>query len=328
MEFEPSGANMRLRPTRARCASNAAALVLAIGLAVWAAPASAQSSAQDRTIASIVNRLERLEKDIGQWQRSISEGSAGTVIIGDADAMAAMNRRIADLNQDLSDLTDDSRGLKVNLGEFADRLGQFADRIAAFGDRLDNLVEAVDVRLTALEETEAARAVQDQALALAREDAGLVEPAAVPATDSPALGDSAGLATSGLPDGTPMERYDFARALLIQEDYEGAERAFRAFLAAHPTDGLTGNAQYWLGETHYVRNEFEAAAREFVYGYQRFPESAKAPDFLLKLGMTLAALGQPAEACSTFEELRIRFPLVSDDIDRRSTAERTLLGCP
>ena len=131
-----------------------------------------------------------------------------------------------------------------------------------------------------------------------------------------------------LPAGSPFEQYDYARALLIQKDYEGAERAFRAFVAAHPSDGLAGNAQYWLGETHYVRNEFEAAARVFVEGYQRFPESAKAPDFLLKLGTTLSALGQRAEACSTFEELALRFPLVSDNIGRGSAAESALLGCP
>ena len=317
---------MRLRRRAARFA-RAATFALALGLIGWADSASAQSSAQDRTIATIVDRLERLEQDIGQWQRTISEGGAGTVILGDPDAMAAMNRRLADLNQDLSDLSADSRGIKTNLGEFADRLGQFADRIAEFGARLDDLVEAVDVRLTALEEAEAKRIARDQTSDQAVGEAGRGETTA--ATVAPQEGDTASLAASGgLPDGTPMERYDYARALLIQEDYEGAERAFRAFLAAHPSDGLTGNAQYWLGETHYVRNEFEAAAREFVEGYQRFPESAKAPDFLLKLGMTLSALGQRAEACSTFEELALRFPLMSDDIGRRSAAERALLGCP
>ena len=319
------GAKMNREPG-ARGLVSAAALGLAIALVVSAGPANAQSSAQDRTIATIVDRLDRLEQDIGQWQKSISEGGSGTVIVTDSEAMTAINRRIADLNQDLRDLIANSRGRQTNLGEFADRLGQFGDRIAEFGSRLDNLVEAVDVRLTALEEAELARALQEQALALAREKAGRDEPRPSKAPDQDA---TAGLAADGgLPDGTPMERYDFARARLVQGDYEGAERAFRAFLEAHPSDGLAGNAQYWLGETYYVRNDFDAATREFLNGYQRYPESAKAPDFLLKLGMTLSALGQRAEACVTFEELAAKFPLVSDDISRRSAAERAVLGCP
>ncbi len=307
----------------------AMALTVALGLVGWASLGNAQSSAQDRTISSIVDRLDRLEQDIGQWQRSISEGGSGTVIVTDSDAMAAMNRRLADLNQDLGDLSADSRGVQTNLGEFADRLGQFAARIAEFGARLDDLVKAVDVRLTALEEAEAARMLHDQALALARQRAGPGAPAATQPAEEPEDGTTASLADDGgLPAGTTMERYDFARALLIQEDYAGAERAFRAFLEAHPSDELAGNAQYWLGETYYVRNNFEAATREFLNGYQQYPASAKAPDFLLKLGMTLSALGQRAEACTTFEELTAKFPLVSADIGRRSAAERALLGCP
>ena len=103
---------------------------------------------------------------------------------------------------------------------------------------------------------------------------------------------------------------------------------FRAFVEAHPANDLAGNAQYWLAETYYVRNDYETAAREFLEGYQRYPESPKAPDFLLKLGVTLSAMGQRAEACSTLEELSAKFPLVRDDTRRRSAEERAVLGCP
>ena len=302
------------------------AVGLALVLVGWASPASAQS-AQEQTIGNIVDRLVRIEEDFGQWQRAIAEG--GTIVVTDSEAMAAMNTRVADLSQDLADLAAQARSQDINLDEFAGRVGQFARLIEEFGTRLDNLVEAVDARLTALEEAEARRRLEDQALAQAREKAGDAELAAARAEVSSDDDGAAGVAAAGaLPDGTPMERYDFARALLIQEDYTGAERAFRNFLDAHPADNLAGNAQYWLGETHYVRGEFEAAAREFLLGYERYPQSAKAPGFLLKLGMTLAALGQRAEACTTLEELAAQFPLVGDDIRRSSAEERAVLGCP
>ena len=55
---------------------------------------------------------------------------------------------------------------------------------------------------------------------------------------------------------------------------------------------LAGNAQYWLGETHYVRRDYKAAATAFLNGYTTFENSPKAPDSLLKLGMTLVVMGE------------------------------------
>ena len=43
-----------------------------------------------------------------------------------------------------------------------------------------------------------------------------------------------------------------------------AEQALAAFVQNHPEDGLAGNAQYWLGETFYVRGDFQTAARTFA----------------------------------------------------------------
>ena len=302
----------------------------AAALAIALAGSPAAALAQSNDIVAIVERLDRLERDLGDWQRFIArDGEAGTVIVPDTQGMSEVNRRIADLNQDLRDLASQSRVLDINLEEFADRLGQFAGRVEAFGTRLDDLVKAVDTRLTALEEAEARRALEDRARA--REPVARDEPAAPDAAGAPAAGEAAlddVAATRGLPDGTPMERYDFARAALRRGDYAEAERAFRAFVEAHPADELAGNAQYWLAETHYVRNDYDAAAREFLDGYQRYPLSPKAPDFLLKLGMTLSALGQRAEACATLEELAAKFPLVTDDMRRRSAEERAGLGCP
>jgi tol-pal system protein YbgF len=322
------GASVPHDPHPARLAL-AAALAVAFSLVAPASPADAQSSAEDRTIGKIVERIERLETDVGQWQKSIAEGGTSTVVLGDPGTLAAMNRDIADLTQDLIDLSAQSRTLDVNLSEFAGRLGQFTAQIQKFGTRLDNLVEAVDVRLTALEEAEAQRALENQARAARPRDTASTQPVDAPPADPADEAGGVRVATAGgLPEGTVIKRYDFARALLIQEDYEGAEQAFRAFIGAHPDDDLAGNAQYWLGETHYVRANYEAAAREFLVGYQQYPQSSKAPDFLLKLGMTLAALGQRAEACNTLEELAARFSLMTDDIRRRSAEERAALGCP
>jgi len=130
-----------------------------------------------------------------------------------------------------------------------------------------------------------------------------------------------------LPAGTPGDQYGYALGLLRQRDYERAEKALSLFLEAHPDDELAGNAQYWLGETYYVRDDYEQAAVNFLRGYRTYPGSAKAPDNLLKLGMTLARLDRTEQACQTFQQLSTEFPGANQSILRQLQQEQARLSC-
>lgn len=130
-----------------------------------------------------------------------------------------------------------------------------------------------------------------------------------------------------LPDGTPKQQYDYAFDFLKRQDYARAEAAFREFLKNHAKDPLAGNAQYWLGETHYVRGDYQKAAVEFMNGYQNYPKSNKAPDNLLKLGMAMANIGQTQGACTAFGRLGKEYPDAGDQIQRSVQQERRKLKC-
>lgn len=130
-----------------------------------------------------------------------------------------------------------------------------------------------------------------------------------------------------LPAGSPQERYNYAYKLLVQSDYADAEAAFREFLGAHPQDALAGNAQYWLGETYYVRGQYEPAAQAFLQGYQGYPKGAKAPDSLLKLGMSLAAMKKNPEACAALGQLGKDFPSAPPHVKDAAARERGKIGC-
>ncbi|QDO96116.1 tol-pal system protein YbgF [Ferrovibrio terrae] len=130
-----------------------------------------------------------------------------------------------------------------------------------------------------------------------------------------------------LPAGTPQERYNYAYKLLVQSDYADAESAFREFVSAHGQDALAGNAQYWLGETYYVRGQYEPAAQAFLQGYQGYPKSAKAPDSLLKLGMSLSAMKKNPEACAALGQLGKEFASAPPHVKDAATRERTKIGC-
>ncbi|MHA1547191.1 MAG: tol-pal system protein YbgF [Alphaproteobacteria bacterium] len=107
----------------------------------------------------------------------------------------------------------------------------------------------------------------------------------------------------------PLEKYSVAYGAILRQDYREATTAFTGFLAEYPRHDLSGNAQYWLAQSYFARGKQPQAAREFLKSYKNFPNNAKAPESLLKLGMALAALGETTQACAAFREYSGKFAL-------------------
>jgi len=157
---------------------------------------------------------------------------------------------------------------------------------------------------------------------------GYIERPAPGATGSnrPAL-PSAASNRAVLPSGLPEEQYQQAFSLMREGNYAGAERAFTEFVERYPENTLAGNAQYWLGETHYARGDYEAAAVAFAKGYREFQDGTKTPDNLFKLGMSMSALGRKREACAAFQKLRADFPNVAGTLQRQVSDQMARNGC-
>jgi tol-pal system protein YbgF len=125
--------------------------------------------------------------------------------------------------------------------------------------------------------------------------------------------------------GDPL--YDEAFKKLQDGDYAGAEKGFKAFIQASPRHQLAGDAQYWLGETYYARRDYPNAMTAFAEGYKTYKTSAKGPDNLLKLGVTLAQMGRKSDACATFAKFNQDYPKATDVQKNRLEQERQKAGC-
>ena len=154
------------------------------------------------------------------------------------------------------------------------------------------------------------------------------KPPAKPVPAAPAPVPVAANVPSVLPQGTPKEQYNYAFGLLRQANYDKAELALQEFVKLHPQETLVGNARYWLGETFYVRAAYVQAAEVFLEGYQADPKGPKAPDSLLKLGMSLAGLDKKREACAAFDKLTKDFPKISAGIRNTVKREKQKNSCP
>ena len=99
-----------------------------------------------------------------------------------------------------------------------------------------------------------------------------------------------------VPQGDDRQNYQAAFDLLKDGKYQEAVNGFKQYLATFPNAALADNAQYWLGEAHYVMKEFPEALRNFRIVIEKYPESRKIPDALLKIGYCNYELKNFAEA--------------------------------
>ena len=279
--------------------------------------------------------------------------------------LATVGRDLAGLQVGLAEL----RGIQlaqatpaqfeVRLGQLEEELRRLTGRIEQleFGQRevesrVDQLIQDLDVRLSALEQGTASSGegqAQDEpgSSADAGPDAGSTDQAGAAAEAGQG---SEGEGTLGVvpesalldlprpdpaaatpPDSTslPAQRqYDSAMELLRAGDYPSAERGLELFVDLNPDHPLASNAAYWMAETLYVRKNYAAAASGFARNYRTYGKDApKAPDNLLKLGMSLFGLGEADKACLSYAELANEFPNAPTHIQQALDRESSRAGC-
>jgi tol-pal system protein YbgF len=126
--------------------------------------------------------------------------------------------------------------------------------------------------------------------------------------------------------GSPEQVYEGAYNQYMNRQFGEAEAGFRLFLSRHRDHELAGNAQYWLGETYFVQGKYKDAARSFLADFQTYPKNPRAPNALLKLGMSLNKLGQKEQACGAFAEVPKKYPAAAD-ARNQALREMKRAGC-
>ena len=126
---------------------------------------------------------------------------------------------------------------------------------------------------------------------------------------------------------TPKGEYDLAYGYVLHKDYALAETAFGDFIKRNPGNQLTPEAHYWLGESFFQRKKYQDAADSYLVVVRNYEKADKAPDSLLRLGQSLAALGQKEMACASLGEVNRKYPRASASVKRGVTAEQKRANC-
>ncbi len=145
---------------------------------------------------------------------------------------------------------------------------------------------------------------------------------------NPAAGGSDNTTVAALPStNDPEELYRNSYQFILSGDYGTAEAGFRDHITRFPKDARTADAHFWLGEALLGQKKYRDSAEVFLAANKDYPKSKKAPEMLLKLGVSLVGLNQRDVACATFSEVGKRYPETSVALKERVKQEQALAAC-
>jgi tol-pal system protein YbgF len=297
---------------------------------------SLDTAAYAQSSADVNARLRRLERDIRDLQAetfrrspddaaSIPAAPPEPEVVEPAQPvpdLGPMMRRVDELEASVTRLT----------GQM-EELGHRIDQLVTQTERMQKQME-FDAAQRANAQIAAAPPPADQLASVAPPDANAAAPLPGSAPPAPTTPGVLGQIPAGTtlptpaPAADPKRDFDNAMNLLSRAQYDDASDAFRKFAADNPEDERASAALYWTGDIAYsAKKDYTSAARDFAELLKRYPAAPRAPDSMLKLGLSLFQLGQKNEGCAALAALPAKYPQASPAIRTRATNERRDAMC-
>ncbi len=254
------------------------------------------------------------------WVLVLASAVAPAALAAESDGDAKLEQRVRRLENvvqsgQLAELIQRVRALEREIRELRGQMDQQGHRLDELRDRQRNLYGDLDRRLRDLELAQSDSGGGGDASGGDGDDAdpetgaSAAEAAENAAEKSVGEGETSGDQAAGdARSEAEREAYDAAFNKLKEGRYQSAARAFNQFLEEHPDGPYADNAQYWLGEAHYVTRDFQKALEAFRKVPSQYANSAKVPDARLKIGYSLYELGRLDEARAMLQKVREQHP--------------------
>jgi len=225
--------------------------------------------------------------------------------------------RLTALEQQLSAMRSGNLDLLNQVGELRTEVQTLRAQIEELQQKLDQQQQSsrnqyldLDGRLNRLES--AAPAVPPASPSTAAPSAASVPAATSGAQPPPPIQDSAprvyGDASAIARVNDERGAYNTAFDALKAGRYADAARAFQGFLEQYPNGVFAPNAQYWLGESYYVTQNYALALEQFQALLGQHPTHDKAAGALLKVGLCHYGLRQLDAAEAALARVIQRYP--------------------
>ena len=285
---------------------------------------------------SILQQLQILQKDIKTLEKAVysqpgtGTSSSGEISNNSGGVLTQHLLKLSDLEEQFKILTNNFEEINFKLDKLSNRITKVqTDNQMRFQD-LEKLRSATVS--SGIKKLPGSGEAQDlgTAFAITKPEVDSVEQ--VQKTQSvesagTVIAETAQRTEKILPEVSPEEQYKFAISFLKVGDYETAEFALREFVDVNPKHDLAGNAQYWYGETFRVRQLYQDAATAYLDGYQKYPNSSKAPVNLLKLGVMLVQIGEKIQGCAMILGVKDQYPKANQSVIQKAEYEKKKFSC-
>ena len=265
------------------------------------------SYSQEIDVDDLLDRLERIERNISDIQKGKFDSLDKSLSSG---YISRNEKRIDEIETNL----------RQNFGT----LEEIQNQINLIGEKLDLINEDFQSRVLKLEKD---FQVIKENKTTKKENKSSVDLSNFTGNDGNVQKSIITNPQKNLSEQEIKKKYENAIKLLWASKFEEAEVELVDLKKFNPED-LMPNIQYWLGEVHYAQKKFEKAILEFGEGLQKYPDSIKGPDNMLKLGLSFANLKKKSEACNVFYELEVKYKSAPKNVLERANSEKKKLDCP
>lgn len=307
------------------------------GLFAVSAVLLSTSAMAQRQAATPEQRIERLEKQVGEMQRQIYPKGRPADTAGFSDDPAATQSSVASLDQRLDAVEKQMADMLRQSEENAHRLQQIASDLTQLRTAQEQRISTLEQRMNdAAASVPATTAAPIESPATTK-PATTTKPAPAKPTTKPPKKESADAtpptgdttSASAAPISDPGEdAYTEGFHLWEAGNYDQAITSLKAFTAAYPKHRRVSYANNLIGRSLLSKGDARGAATAFLSNYRGNPGGERAPDSLLYLGQALMQLGQAGQACKAYQELDAVYGAkIRPDLKKEEVAAKTQAQC-
>jgi tol-pal system protein YbgF len=260
----------------------------------------------DSQLSQIQKEKESIKKEIEAMRRELTAFKKETET--NHSSLQAENQKTkADLLLRLETLHSEMRTLSTGVEEYKEFLKTPSKEITRIKDDVEVRLRILEERGKTFEERnrsydERLKGMEDRLKSLdAKMTSKLTDMEKSTPAKEPPVEPKVSSTTAG-------NLYKDAYETFQKGDLDGGRRKFEAFLKQYPNMELSDNAQFWIGETYFLKKDFEKAILEYEKVIVKYPEGDKVSSALLKQGLAFLELGDKTHARNLLKRVIDRFP--------------------
>ena len=269
-------------------------------------------TARGENLESVIQTLDRIEKNVKDLQKEVYRNkniNSNENSISIENNATVFDLRIRDIENQISQLTE-------YVEEYVFKIDELKEKIN------DLMLQKSEDQMRNSSENKTEKEIDNTFVDNETQTLGSLSISGNEISDNQNDND---LNEDLLPDTSPEDQYQFAFDLLRSQKLNEAKKALEEFIIKNEKHNLSGSASYWIGEIIYLNGDYKEAALTFAEAYQKYPNSTKVPDMLLRLSKSLSKIGKLEQACFTLNELTSKYP--DSKILSKAKIESELLQC-